>query len=93
MDVADAAARVALFSGDGAGRGTCRRLMARLAAVVAKTLLRGAVLRDVPHCMRVGLNALKTAVKARTISTLKAPLPAELIRHSYFTKDLNLGRG
>jgi len=39
LDVADTAARVALFSCDGAGLGTRRRLVPRLTAIVAETLL------------------------------------------------------
>jgi len=47
LDVTDAAARVALFSRDGARLDACRRFVARFTAVVAEPLLRRTVLSDV----------------------------------------------
>ena len=49
LDVADASAGIALLRGDGARRGTRRGFMAGLAAIVAETLLRRAILCNVPH--------------------------------------------
>ena len=46
---ADTPVGVALLGGSGAGRGTGSRLMPRLAAIVAETLLRRAILCNVPH--------------------------------------------
>lgn len=50
LDVADAAARVALFGRDGARLCACRRFVAGLTAVVAEPLLRRAVLGNVADC-------------------------------------------
>jgi hypothetical protein len=49
LDVANAAAGVALLSCDGARRWASIRLMAGLAAVVAQPLVRSAVLGNVAH--------------------------------------------
>jgi hypothetical protein len=50
LDVADAAARVALFGRDGARLCACRRFVARFTAVVAEPLLRRTVLSDMANC-------------------------------------------
>ena len=49
LNMSDTAAGVALLGGDRAGLRARRGLMAWLAAVVAETLLRRAVLRNVPN--------------------------------------------
>ncbi|KAI0722626.1 hypothetical protein C8Q76DRAFT_719497 [Earliella scabrosa] len=59
LDVAHTAARVALLGGDRAGLRARRGLMAGLAAVVAETLLGGAVFCDVPHCRSYGLRRVE----------------------------------
>lgn len=47
LDVSNASARVALLSSDRAGLGASSRLVARLAAIVAETLLRRTIFRNV----------------------------------------------
>ena len=100
LDMAYASARVALLGSNRAGLGAGSGLMAGLAAVVAETLLGGAVFCDVPHW--AGEEGLRRGWdeggrgERRTISTLETALPAELIRHSGLTAStrcLNLAGG
>lgn len=62
LDMAYTTARVALFGSHGARLGACRRFMPGLAAIIAETLLRRTILRDVTQ-----VSALETTLPAELI--------------------------